>query len=954
MNSFDEFFQAATGHPPFRWQCRLHERFARGEVPIRCDIPTGLGKTSVIPVWAFALAHQMRSESANQRLPRRLVYIVDRRTVVDQATEQVEALLAKFRQWAASEECPELHSLARAFLEASCEAGGEPFTVSTLRGQHADNRRWLEDPARPAVIVGTVDMLGSRLLFSGYGGLGRYSRSLHAGLLAQDALIVVDEAHLCPSFLESLHAIARHVNRWRLIRPLHVMLLSATQPPAAGGAPPSAGPNGEVFSLDPGEDRKDEEVAQRLDAPKRLKFVNPSAEADQKLEDAYANTMAREAVALAGTNSAVVVFANTVERVNLVVTALKSMPLQVPEERIVTLTGEMRGKERDQLVKQPVFARFCKRRRDRGQLEKPIFLVTTAAGEVGINFDADHAVCDVVPIERMIQRLGRVNRFGDGLAQVAIVLPLTLTEMPRHARELRTVLSRLPQAKDKERKKLEKQLANLEEVLSRFGLAATRLLLRLPKPSDDIGLPLKSMRDASPAQLHTLTKHPQRLQQAFSPVPPCPPLDEPRLDDWSLTSLNGREFPRPQVGYWLRGITPDDSPHTWLAWRADLDFAAGPDDAARMAATLPLAPAELAQVRTHRAAALLEKLRKRCPDACIAVLSPGGDWTGRLLRDLPEKDNDLARELVSATVILPAHVGGLKGGVIEDSKEPVPDAVDSARFRRVVLRPTEDGWEATELSETAAGHQSIVYRSLAEARRQLLKALRPSVKFLHLSGADTESALDADEPPEPRSVRVAYFVVRSDGADLPDAEDLASLQRRNLPLQDHLDQAAEVARRLCAKLELPNDLADAVVQACARHDTGKRLPQWQKAIGNAGQVPLAKSVESEFNYDATRGFRHEFLSLLEAAEDSALAQHPHRDLILHLIAAHHGHARPGFSPEAYGILPLHTRCSEAAHEAALRFARLQRKVGWWQLAYLEALVKCADAIASREADTATP
>jgi len=425
------------------------------------------------------------------------------------------------------------------------------------------------------------------------------------------------------------------------------------------------------------------------------------------------------------------------------------------------------------------------------------------------------------------------------------------------------------------------------------------------------------------------------------------------LDDWALTSLDGHEFPRPQVGYWLRGITPDDTPHTWLAWRADLEFAAGPDEAKRMAETFPLAPAELAQVRTHRAADLLGKLRKRFPDTCAAFLSPGGEWTGRQLRNLPEKANELFRELLSATVVLPTHVGGLKGGAVEDSDKPVPDAVDASRFRRVLLRPTEDGWEATELCEVASEQPKGLYESLAVARRKPPAVLGPGVKLLHISGADAESDFDSDESPAPGSARVAYFAVRADAVDIPGAEDLSSLRRRDVPLQDHLDQAAEVARGLCARLGLPADLSDAVVQACVRHDTGKGQPQWQKAIGNTGQAPLAKSAKPGFDREATRGFRHEFLSLLEAADDPVLATHPRRDLVLHLIAVHHGHARPGFSPEAYGILPLHARCSVAAHEVALRFARLQREHGWWQLAYLEALVKCADAIASRKADAAT-
>lgn len=920
MNSFDQCFQAATGNPPFRWQRRLYERLVRGEIPARCDIATGLGKTSVIPVWALALAHQLATVSRDLQLPRRFVYLVDRRVVVDQATEEAEALLAKFRHWVTSPESQELRQVAGAFLSASCVKGDNPFTVSTLRGQHADNRRWLEDPTRPAVIIGTVDMLGSRLLFSGYGGLGRYSRSLHAGLLAQDALVVVDEAHLCPALVELLDGLARQLKRWPLIRPFHVMLLSATQPLGADGAGQAVTGTARVFSLDPGDDRKDAEVAQRLDATKRLRFVSPPAEADQKGEVALAKAMANEAVALAGGNSAVVVFADTIEQVKRVTAALKTEPHNVPEDRIVTLTGEMRGKERDELVKQPVFALFRKRRRDRGQLEHPIFLVATAAGEVGINFDADHAVCDIVPLERMIQRFGRVNRFGDSKEA-----------------HIRVVLS--PPSENPS-KRFDNTLI----------LRATRCLLRkLPKENGFFA--------ASPASvtklLHSCAAS-RLLTAALSRPPVCPPLDEARIDDWALTSLKHREFPRPQVGYWLRGITPDDAPYTWLAWRADLEFATDPDDAATMAAALPLAPAELAQVRTHRAADLLGKLRKRCPDAFVAILSADGDWTGARLGDLPEKAEDRLRELVSATVVLPTNVGGLKGGVVDDSDKPVPDAVDSTRYRRVVLRPTEEGWEATELSEATPEQPLGLYDSIAEAKRNLPLALGPGLKLLHVSGPERDSDGDFGESPATGATHVAYFAVRTDLVEIPGNEDLASLQQRDVPLQEHLHQAAAVARCLCDRLGLPADLADAVIQACARHDLGKKLPQWQKAIGNVGQTPLAKSAKPGFDREATLGFRHEFLSLLEAADDPALAQHPRRDLILHLIAAHHGYARPRFPAESYAILPLQSRCAAAAHEAAIRFARLQRELGWWQLAYLEALVKCADSIASRQADALTP
>lgn len=101
-------------------------------------LPTGLGKTSVIAIWLIALAN-----GAN--VPRRLVYVVNRRTVVDQTTDEVE----KYRQ--AIAEKAELQSL-RVWL------GDRGLALSTLRGQFADNREWSADPSRPAVICGTVDM----------------------------------------------------------------------------------------------------------------------------------------------------------------------------------------------------------------------------------------------------------------------------------------------------------------------------------------------------------------------------------------------------------------------------------------------------------------------------------------------------------------------------------------------------------------------------------------------------------------------------------------------------------------------------------------------------------------------------------------------------------------------------------------------------------------------------
>lgn len=54
--------------------------------------------------------------------------------------------------------------------------------ISTLGDVHADNREGLDDPASPAAVVGMVDMIGSSLLFEGY-GVSRRVRPDRSGLL---------------------------------------------------------------------------------------------------------------------------------------------------------------------------------------------------------------------------------------------------------------------------------------------------------------------------------------------------------------------------------------------------------------------------------------------------------------------------------------------------------------------------------------------------------------------------------------------------------------------------------------------------------------------------------------------------------------------------------------------------------------------------------------------------
>src|SRR5688572_23657703 len=120
--AFASAFKLLTGAPsPFPWQRMLYDRLVAGDLPESLDLPTGLGKTSVMAIWLLA-------RQANRGLPRRLVYVVNRRTIVDQASDVAMRFRAHFVD----------------------------LSVSTLRGALADNREWMRYPHRPAIVVGTV------------------------------------------------------------------------------------------------------------------------------------------------------------------------------------------------------------------------------------------------------------------------------------------------------------------------------------------------------------------------------------------------------------------------------------------------------------------------------------------------------------------------------------------------------------------------------------------------------------------------------------------------------------------------------------------------------------------------------------------------------------------------------------------------------------------------------
>ena len=867
-------FNALTDYTPLPWQERLFGKMVWGKIPRACDLPTGLGKTSVIAIWLIALCQQ-QSDRGRITLPRRLVYIVNRRTVVDQATATVERIRDRLRNpdnpdWV---EHAEVLKAIKSALGALSSGDSDVLAVSTLRGELADNEEWKTDPARAAIIVGTIDMIGSKLLFSGYRD-GRYKRPQHAGLIGQDSLIVHDEAHLTPALSELLRSVSDIQTNDREPRPIRVMELSATQRDGDAGD--------DVLQLEL-EDEQNIIVAERIDARKLIRLRSSSKRTQNK-------DIADLAHEHEGSGAKVLVYVRSPEDAGKIANDLEK---RIKDKfRVALLTGTIRGYERDRLVTcDPVYKQMLNHE---ARPPETVYLVSTSAGEVGIDIDADQMVCDLAPLDSMIQRLGRVNRRGGHQREARVDVLWTEEQATRPS-------------------EFEKAVAKTLEILRRWEEEANGSL------------------DASPRNVRDLIDNlsPEDREGAFSPKPATREVTDILLDAWSLTSVNNMPG-RPKVAPYLHGDVPD-LPETYIAWRREISlFGEHNSDDATVSEWFHICPIwsnEKVGGQTDRVKAFLRRLlnehRKKgeASDIQIVMLHNRGRVERMSLSDILGSND---RQLLNyKTLVLPSEIGGLNELGMLDSKitDPtgnidVADQNSSDRKRRRIfctddMPPSE--WKWVERS----------YVTLKDA---------------------------AEKSDESKPIILSLMMPRRDVAF--DDHEQAKFP---MTLQVHTSAIVSNATDIGNRLGLKGETASALVLACEWHDRGKNRNIWQRFAGKQDEDEPYAKFAGRSDWRILAGYRHELGSLLDAIRDETVRGHAERDLILHLIASHHGRARPHFGPTAFDKERYTTReNTEAVNEAMRRFGRLQKRYGRWGLAWLEALMRCADIAASQEPDKETP
>lgn len=954
LPAFPEFFQALWDYEPFPWQVMLAERVADGQWPQAIDLPTAAGKTACIDAAIYALAAQADKPLAERTAPRRIWFVIDRRIVVDEAFDRAETIAKKLQK---AQDGP-LKAIADRLRQLS---GTErPLAAARLRGGVLRDDNWGRLPSQPAVITSTVDQLGSRLLFRGYGH-SNLTASIYAGLAAHDSLILLDEAHCSVPFMQTLRAIETlRGEAWAetpIVTPFAFSILSAT--------PPADIPHEDVF---PGDDR-----ARALDHPilrRRLSASKPAALVAVKDRKPDGDPLVAQAVDQALSyqkedKRRVAVIVNRVHTARTIASALRTKAGESAD--VVLLTGRIRPYERDRLI--GTWRPFLKANAP-DEPAKPIILVSTQCIEVGADFSFDALVTEAASLDALRQRFGRLNRMGEPGSAPAVILIRNRDAKegqadPIYGSAISTCWALLN----------EKAATEGEAKIIDFGF-------------DELGRKLSDVDDLGPC---------------LAPRPDAPILLPAYLD--LLCQTAPAPAVEPDIGLFLHG-KERGTPEARVVWRADLS----PNESGLWKETVALCPpanGEMLAVPLHRLRAWLAKDATGDEDASdVEGAAPAEDesapkgkshpflrWRGRDRSDVCDQPQEIKPNDV---IVVPAAYG--TGGLGQSEPHEVLGT---------------DGLDLWELARKASGKATAM--RVGAATLGPWRTFPPVADLIAIaedSGRERESvreALDAviayeptvdDEPQNPfptwlrnligetRDGRIeehpAGGIVLFTKHDRRDAEPDLFADDDDLmsAIVAGEGEAASLARHTksveCAVSEiasrcLPAEFRDPLVRSACWHDVGKLDERFQHLLRQDADVsgePLAKSVSmpaSPGQRKALRaaaglpkGFRHEMLSL-QIAERCAVLDQDEEDLILHLVASHHGYARP-FAPvvcdrEPPDISGRHAGVSivlageerarsihshDLASGVADRFWRLTRRYGWWGLAYIEAVLRLGD------------
>ncbi|MCE9564493.1 MAG: type I-U CRISPR-associated helicase/endonuclease Cas3 [Planctomycetes bacterium] len=942
--------KSPTAKDPFPWQSRLAKRVCAGDWPRAIALPTAAGKTACIDIAVFALT--CRAKAA----PRRIFFVVDRRIVVDQAFDHAKKLAKVLdrapegvlrnaadvlreitepgwlqlssadrlrilgKRWAIKDETDEtkrqkllrgLTTDERQWFEVS------PLDVYALRGGMYRESAWARSPLQPTIIASTVDQVGSRLLFRGY-GVSPSMMPIHAGLVGNDSLILLDEAHCAKPFDQTMQAIEKY-REWGEKNNAPFRFVSITATPREGVPREEANADDLAHPV----------LGKRINASKPTTLViaeKAKGKTWKQWGKPLVEKLKEQAEELAKEFACVGII------VNRVATA-RELAAKLGNDAVL-LTGRMRPLDRDRIFKeklQPLLSNAT------GQ--PPKFVVGTQCLECGADFDFHALVTECASFDALRQRFGRLNRVANRKDAKAVIV------------------IRGDQIED-----------TSEDPVYGKSLSNTWKWLNVKAPAGVFDFGVSAVRQ----QIEGMSS--KELEDLNAPAPNAPVLFPAHLDCWVQT--HPIPTPDPDPALFLHGPKQQGVPDVQVVFRSDLG-----EDSTQWAEIVSLCPPSSSEAVAVPISVFTKWMAGKLAVDDTADVSGGTPeepderdeepqarfalrWRG------PEESktiSDPSKVTPNDTYVIPCSspdIEGLGDFLPEGITDYAEEAFQRSRDKALLRLPGLEIADEDEDFETR----------LSEAVHKKILAAFPAWSGDVVKRLTDERNRDCDRYPEPHKGFVITNRVRLrqfDPTSLDDGEPDESFKGRRtnnkpITLEDHSRGVADHAARFAAGCGLDVTL---YTQAGLWHDLGKLDPRFQAMLKQSSPrtavgVPLAKSAKSsgsKQDRDQTReihkypkGARHELLSA------AMITTRTNDDLLLHLIATHHGSARPfanavNDAPEKSDVTFLASLFDEPFEcgtyrqqiqewnaELPERFWRVVRKFGWWGAAYREAIFRLAD------------
>lgn len=360
---FDEFFIQAMEQDggPYDYQKSL----AHNGLPPVLQAPTGAGKTAAVVLTWLWRRHLHPDPAVRAATPRRLVLALPMRVLVDQQARAVA-------QW---------------IYNAGLNGHVDLHVI--MGGQLGQQHSWRRDLHRSSIVIGTADLVVSKLLVRAYGA----SRGVYPwdfAMLGNGSHVVLDEIQLMPEAAGTLRQVAAFARRWPTAEPFGITLMSATVDPRTLDTVDN--PWG---STDTPVAITEEDRAGGL----RVRLTATRTVAELAVAPGNTKALAAEVVRAHSPGTRTLVVVNTVAAAADLYLALGKAK---PSAHLVLIHSRFRPVDRasrtDELLAEPG--------------SEGTIVVATQVIEAGVDLDSSVLVTQAAPWPSVVQRAGRCNRAG--------------------------------------------------------------------------------------------------------------------------------------------------------------------------------------------------------------------------------------------------------------------------------------------------------------------------------------------------------------------------------------------------------------------------------------------------------------------------------------------------------------------------------------------------------------